>query len=248
MEHPVVLIWEPNSPENRFGHAAIRTKNYHISLWPDGNYKDLEPLKNEKGGVTGSLVFHQNYDKFLEEGREPTQFVINYVSMDQIEKLYEKFLNYNDIRPDKVSLKKGEEYCKRGEKPEMVLRKSLYSFYGCFYESEGGGLFPKKKFKFREFYTVQQSCTTFCMNFLLNCGAYDHSEIFEKLIEENIIWHESLFDIDINTEPLKANLMVPNVFGEIVNIFKYGIITVPFFKTILEKEFKYEPELSCLIA
>ena len=63
----------------------------------------------------------------------------------------------------------------------------------------------------RDFFTYKQSCTTFCMNLLLNSGAFGvTSNLFEEIIKMGQPFSKDLAD---------------------------GILEVPHFKTIIEKKF-----------
>ncbi len=50
---PTALIWTPEDA-NTFGHAALRTDKYHISLWP---FRGKE-LRFSEAWITGRLHFH----------------------------------------------------------------------------------------------------------------------------------------------------------------------------------------------
>jgi hypothetical protein len=197
------MLWEPNKPNNPFGHAAIQTNTYHMSLWPDGNCKeDFGYVQTFLLGVDGSLVYHHNYDCVLEGRREPLQYNIEFCSMKEVDELYEEMLDFNDITHDKVTLDSGNEKLERKEKPEISLNKSKYSFKGVYLkEKDFTEISPitifrntsKYKEPIREFYKDKQSCTTFCMNLLLNSGAFDatpnlYLEFLQKVIpvEESI--------------------------------------------------------------
>ena len=176
------MIWEPKKPNNPFGHAAIQTNTYHMSLWPDGDCKeDFGYAQTLVAGVDGSLVFHHQWDYQLEGKREPLQYNIDYCSMKEVEELYEEMLDFNDITHDKVTLDSGNEIITQNKTPEISLKKSAYSF-------EGKYLKPKSLINYyefepiRDFYKHKQSCTTFCMNLLLNSGAFDPKSHFIDLI------------------------------------------------------------------
>ena len=127
------MLWEPNKPSNPYGHAAIQTNTYHMSLWPDGDCKeDFGFFQTLLVGVDGSLVFHHNYDYILEGRREPLQYDIEYCSMKKVDELYEEMLDYNNITCDNVTLESGNEILKRNERPEISLKKSAYSFKGMY--------------------------------------------------------------------------------------------------------------------
>jgi hypothetical protein len=226
------LIWEPKKPNNPFGHAAIQTNTYHMSLWPDGDCKeDFGYIQTFLYGVKGSLVFHHNFDYVLEGKREPLQYNIEYCSMKDVDVLYEEMLEFNDITPDKVTLDSGNEIINRGEKPEISLDKSKYSFKGKYLvEKTIGRLdpiksllpkwFPKWNEPIHHFYIRQQSCTTFCMNLLLNSGAFDQeSNLYEEIVKMGTMIGKDLLD---------------------------GILEVPEFKTFIENKFKFP--YNCIIS
>lgn len=101
---PTVLIWTPEDA-NTFGHAALRTDKYHISLWP---FRGKE-LRFSESSITGRLHFHEQLDWISEGSREnpvkPTvQNEIVNVTNDAINRVYEEFLRYNKIDPKEVTL------------------------------------------------------------------------------------------------------------------------------------------------
>jgi hypothetical protein len=98
------LIWQPKDA-NTFGHAALRTDKYHISLWP---FRGKE-LRISEASITGRLHFHEKLDWISEGSREnpvkPTiQHEIVNVTNLAINCVYEDFLRYNEIDPREVTL------------------------------------------------------------------------------------------------------------------------------------------------
>src|SRR5690348_1942130 len=85
-----VLIWDPVEPNNRYGHAAIQTNVYHMSLWPDGDTKQDYGEWATINGVPASLNFHHRYDKSLEGNRIPKQYDLNHLSQSKINQAYEE--------------------------------------------------------------------------------------------------------------------------------------------------------------
>lgn len=156
-----VMIWEPEG-DNTYGHAAIQTKTYHMSLWPanSAEKKWANWGEWERGaflsGVAGSLIFHHNWDAYLErtdrnsnKSRKPThQYDLESFSDRSIDEAYEAVLNYNNITPDKVTLERGEELLMKGTGTAIDLPRSLWRLEGEYYTSTS-------------FYKYPQSCTTF---------------------------------------------------------------------------------------
>lgn len=165
-----VLIWEPKDKFKKltlreFGHAALQTQTYHMSLWPD------TPKKNGKFSeineeVNGSLNFHHDYDCYLIENH-PIVISLDFVSSSKINSAYEEVLEYNDITPDNVTLTNGEKIWSHKEKcsakeescptkqkhyPEVSLSGSKWCLSSDFYQ-EG-------------FYKHPQSCTGFSLGLL----------------------------------------------------------------------------------
>jgi hypothetical protein len=191
-----------------------------MSLWPDGDCKkDYGYLKTFFAGVDASIVFHHNYDYYLEGKRDPLRFEIDYCSMKNINELYEEMLDYNDITYDNVTLERGDDIILQNKRPEMSLKRSLYSFEGPYLK----GFSPYNKSSIqstadlflikepvRDFYKYKQSCTTFCMNLLLNSGAFD------------------VFD-----EPITSQFNPGNKVLDLIE----QIIEVNSFKNLIEKRF-----------
>jgi hypothetical protein len=101
------MIWRP-SGDNKYGHAAVQTDKYHMSFWPDGAIKsDLSAFQAMTSGVVAAINFHHNLDKYLEDRRDPVQYRIVNVSDSALNRIYEKFLAYNNINPSEVTLAKG---------------------------------------------------------------------------------------------------------------------------------------------
>ncbi len=147
-----VMIWEPYG-DNTYGHAAIQTKTYHMSLWPDGDVKEDYGRWSGITGVPGSLNFHHNYDRHLEGKRDPKIYNLESISYFNINEAYETVLEYNNITPDKVTLDEGEEILSNKNRPEIRLPKSIWCLEGNYYTNDN-------------FYKYPQSCTTFSLALL----------------------------------------------------------------------------------
>lgn len=102
----VVMIWQP-TPEYHYGHAALATNNYHISIWP----KTCITKKNWSAwnaaspgvGVEAILICHQDLDFEKEGGRVPNQYKIPHVADADVDHVFEELLQYNEIVPDMVT-------------------------------------------------------------------------------------------------------------------------------------------------
>ena len=122
-------------------------------------------------------------------------------------------LDFNDITHDKVTLESGNEIIKRSERPEISLNKSKYSFKGMYIKEKQIGpkpfdllrglindrmnfiVIPELKEPIRDFYTHKKSCSTFCMNFLLNSGAFDPmSNLYREIMKMVQIVGKNLSD------------------------------------------------------
>jgi hypothetical protein len=233
------MVWEPNEPHNPYGHAAIQTNTYHMSLWPDGDCKEnFGYSETLLAGVKGSLIFHHQRDYELEGKREPLQYNIEYCSMKEVNELYEEMLGYNDITPDKVTLDRGNELITQSEHPDISLKKSQYSYSGmylkgrCFIFQDNnfiGKLLNNIYYNgmrrpyepIRDFYKYKQSCTTFCMNLLLNTGAFDPK-------------------YNLHEEITRMGFLLKEDFSD------GGLLRVPNFKTIIEKKFNLTAD--CIIS
>ncbi|XP_046656480.1 uncharacterized protein LOC124349717 isoform X2 [Daphnia pulicaria] len=101
---PTVLIWLPEGA-NIYGHAALQTDKYHISFWP---FKGKR-FRFSESSITGRLHFHEQLDCISEgspeKPRGPTSRheIVN-VTNEVINREYEKFLRYNEINPEEVTL------------------------------------------------------------------------------------------------------------------------------------------------
>lgn len=164
-----VFLWSPTE-EQKFGHVGILTSKYYASFWPDGDVKDYGLMRSTASGMDGSLVFHWNYDRFLEGRRDPSViYKLSKISEKAIERSLENFLTDNKINPKKVSRDSAERLIEEALRPETSLRMSRYSLMGYIvHKDKGNG----------RFYARPQSCTTFVAN-LLNIGAG------RMVIEEN---------------------------------------------------------------
>jgi hypothetical protein len=126
---PTVLIWLPEG-DNTFGHAALRTDKYHISLWP---FKGKE-LRISEASITGRLHFHEHLDCISEGSREnprePTSRheIVN-VTNEAINRVYEDFLRYNEIKPEEVTVEAAERYIAKTECLKRLSR-THYSLFG----------------------------------------------------------------------------------------------------------------------
>ena len=175
------MVWRPNPPDNEFGHVAINTNRYHISLWPQGMVKYHRGDVSVLTGIPASLHFHHDYDKYLEGNRNPVCYTIDYISIRELNSKYEDMLHYNDITPDLVTLDMAEEKISKWidsgkrkddiNKPEITLKNTLYSFKGgCSICSD--------------FYKFRHSCTTLALGFLINSetdGRLKNGSLFEKM-------------------------------------------------------------------
>jgi hypothetical protein len=101
---PIVLIWLPEGFSNKYGHASLQTDKYYISFWPLEGKRELS-----EASVTGRLHFQELVDwdneGSPEKPRGPnSQHEIVNVTNDAINYEYEKFLRYNKIDPEEVTL------------------------------------------------------------------------------------------------------------------------------------------------
>jgi hypothetical protein len=201
-----------------------------MSLWPDVEGKENFGLSLScLFGVKGSLVFHHHHDFELEGRTEPLQYKIEYCKMKKVDELYEEMLDYNEITPDKVTLDRGNELITQNNYPEISLKKSQYSYSGmylkgsCFMFQDNhffGRLLNEIYYNdlhrphepIRDFYKHKQSCTTFCMNLLLNTGAFDP-------------------EYNLHEEIGRMGILPMQEFSD------GGILEVPNFKRVIEKNF-----------
>jgi hypothetical protein len=126
---PTVLIWLPEDA-NTFGHAALRTDKYHISFWPFRG----KHFRFSEASITGRLHFHEDLDCISEGSPEnpvkPTnQHEIVNVTNEAINCVYEKFLLYNEINSDEVTLEAAERYIAKTECLK-ILSGTHYSLIG----------------------------------------------------------------------------------------------------------------------
>lgn len=192
-----VLIWDAN--EECYGHAAIQSKTYHMSFWPDGNVKDIGVLEAHNRGMRGSLVCHHDIDVALEGQRKPTLYKLDKVSNFKIEQAYEEMLDYNNITPDNVTIEESEnklELYNEGKintTPEYSTSRSLWTTSGLFHGR-------------KEYYKFAQSCTSFSLSILKRGDyKYDESELFQDTQD---IWQGIVGAITIRSfeNTIKNNL------------------------------------------
>jgi hypothetical protein len=180
MELPKVFIWRPEN-EDDVGHVALKTDKYYVSIWPARYLNDGKPLSRWMdivrfmNGVEGSLVLNINVDREREGDCDPVEYDIDVaVTNEDLNPIIEEFLLYNEINPEDVTLKRGEElFLKRQEyenlspeeaenviepqQPETSLLKTQYSF--------SAELFSGKEVA-EPFYHKQQSCVSLIFNLL----------------------------------------------------------------------------------
>ncbi len=154
-----------------------------MSFWPAGDIKEeLGVIGAMFGGVPASLNFHHNLDYVLEGNREPEQYQIRIATDEDVNFVYERLLEHNGVRPQDVTLERGQELCARREKPEMDLPVEAGTRY-CYmpelvtdkiverswYDAEakeklslGDKLFGAA----RPFFHFPQSCVSFCFNLI----------------------------------------------------------------------------------
>ena len=170
-----VLIWDKDGNENPYGHAAVQTRTYHMSLWPDGDVKrDFGTWNTLTNGCRGALNYHHHVDCILERGRKPKIYTLEGISEYKVNSAYEEMLHYNDITPDTVTLEAAQEKLNKGVSlygsvelgskysPEITLKRSLYTYLGINHGKD-------------EFYKYKQSCTSFSLSVLKN-GGFKYAE------------------------------------------------------------------------
>lgn len=148
-----ILIWDPT--DENYGHAAIQTKTYHMSLWPDGDAKRDYSIWENLRGVPGSLHLHQNWDFYWEGNRQPIQYYLEGISHSRIDEAYEKILEYNNITPDNATLDYANDLISKKKDAEIGLSKSKWILSGGNYLN-------------KTFYKKPHSCTTFSLSLLVN--------------------------------------------------------------------------------
>lgn len=201
----VVLIWLPTK-DNKFGHAALQTDKYHMSFWPDGDVKsDLGVFDALGGGVNASLVFHQDLDYSLEGKRDPNQHRIANVTDNEVNRVYERLLAYNDIDPASVTLNKAEEIIQQRDRPEISLSKTQYTYLARFIKSKNehkNFLEALSQGYNGPFYHHPQSCVSFCFNLVEM--ADPHPEVcwfpINTFIPSGIDYHVDWFETEIVTK------------------------------------------------
>ena len=122
-------IWYPDSSKNnKYGHAAILTRKYNISVFPKDKLSEEHFLYVLFGvGVESELVFHYDMDYHLMSKQLPKVYRLVNISEDAVHKVYEKFLKHNNINPNDVTIKKAEDLAKSEKFPLTDLQKTQYS-------------------------------------------------------------------------------------------------------------------------
>ena len=135
---PTVYIWMPNG-EHKYGHVSLETDKYYTSIWPRGNIKrNKQQMQALVDGVDADIIYHRDYDYFLEGKRQPIVLKLHHISDDKINKVYEALLTYNGIDPRDVTLNAAERQIEQfqlfqkddyiPEKPLSRTRYALMSF------------------------------------------------------------------------------------------------------------------------
>ena len=211
---PIALIWLPEG-ENKYGHATLHTDTYHMSLWPDGDVKeDLGVVEAFKDGVKGKIVIHHNLDRYFEDRRDPIQISLKEFSSQRLNRTYERFLAYNNIAPETATLEAGQIMIDDKTRPEIKLKKSLYSY-------------TSNKYWEDDFFEYKQSCATFCMSLLINSmerkpNASHPFLKFGAFLKNNMLMR-ILFPA-LNIKPVDNSVLTVPQFKEILNDFENFII------------------------
>lgn len=207
---PTVYIWRPHGEDNPYGHVALATDKYYVSFWTAQVLFDsdeeiqqeeskakrlkrkLTDLLNAVGvfkGHRGGLVFHQDLDKEYETDQDPVEYQIDAtLTNEDINSLYEDFLDYNGINPEDVTLARGEQLYKtrkeyeelpqeearkvkeEPELPQKSMANTKYSFsvelVTCIKEDDDSV----------PFYHKQQSCVSFVFNLIQTTWLKHHPD------------------------------------------------------------------------
>lgn len=146
-----VYIWEPDG-ENKYGHAAISTKTYHMSFWPEDG--------NKGKTVPGQLHYHVAYDKHMEGKRNPIAYKFVDICPLKVDSAYEDLLHYNDVTPDKVTINAGESKMEKTEdnEPVWILPMTKYNAVTSYIQGE--------LTTYGDFYKNSHCCTSMAMTLL----------------------------------------------------------------------------------
>jgi hypothetical protein len=230
-----VLYWEPTKG-HAYGHVALQTNKYHISLWPRGSVKEKGAFKTATMGIQASLNFHHDFDKELEGHRNPTKIIdiSDLVSKAKLNETYETVLRYNSINPAEVTLDKGDALYEKDISPEVEPTKTLYSYLGDDYRSE-------------TFYKNKQSCTTFASGLIL-CSSINNR--FKNALNSYIMNRDAM------TKPFLSN-MLPSIplflssinIGELAYDHLEGALETNVFVKIIENALNSNDEnnSSCVL-
>jgi hypothetical protein len=183
---PCISIWLPNlrdvfnkgilrEIDNKAGHVTLTTNKYHISFWPARFFKDGQNSYTDGvdfvRGVEGCLVLNRKIDCQYEGDSDPIEYSIDAtISNEDINSVYEEFLNYNGINPQDVTLAKGEELYQMGndELSKKLFHRTKYSFSA---ELVSG---KESSHSRRAFYHQQQSCVSFVFNLIQTAWLKHH--------------------------------------------------------------------------
>ena len=183
---PCISIWLPNlrdvfnkgilrEIDNKAGHVTLTTNKYHISFWPARFFKDGQNSYTDGvdfvRGVEGCLVLNRKIDCQYEGDSDPIEYSIDATnSNEDINSVYEEFLNYNGINPQDVTLAKGEELYQMGndELSKKLFHRTKYSFSA---ELVSG---KESSHSRRAFYHQQQSCVSFVFNLIQTAWLKHH--------------------------------------------------------------------------
>lgn len=194
------MIWKPNPPDNKYGHAALHTDKYHISFWPSQCLDKTLRLDALRGKVEASIVFAQEVDYNLENDRMPDfEHQLVGITNEAVNEVYEKVLDCNRIAPSEVTLEKATEImdewmalspeererlgsCYIHDRLAKKLITTSYSFLDNLPNPS-----PRSKhlktgfmsaFNVLRFYHYPQCCTSFCLNIIKK--ANDETEVEEE--------------------------------------------------------------------
>nr|CAH0113633.1 unnamed protein product [Daphnia galeata] len=229
---------EEKDEEKEYGHVALKTDKYYVSIWSARNLNNGKFFRRWMdgfefmGGVEGSLVLNINVDRKNEDDCDPVEYEIDVsVTNKDLNPIIEEFLLYNKINAEDVTLERGEELflerqeydklsteqqAKKVKEPQQPITSLLKTEYSISAELLSG------KDVAEPFYHNQQSCVSLVFNLLQAAWLKHHPDrpipifvhdIFEVFLSHNENKKRIIRPLyEINPEDDQAELEVKNLF------------------------------------
>lgn len=128
MEMPTIFIWLPKA-DDEVGHVALKTDRYYVSIWPETGLTDGKHIAKYLHlvemitGVNACLVYHKNIDRECESDCDPVEYDISVaVTNEDLDPVIEEFLNYNEWKPEQMTIERSEVLYKKGQEYNEIFK------------------------------------------------------------------------------------------------------------------------------